>query len=214
MRKKNIFNRLSPLFVIFTVVFLIFSLTVVASAEEGVEIAEESVESGDLTNEMPSGETNGGEITPNIFEEIYIQLESNADKIFSALAFIATLIVGIFYKSGLLPLLKDALSRLKSTIDKAKEAEEAHSNQTNSKIDAISETVAQMEKQINSIELGSRDIEKLCRERDAMRTILTSQVDMLYAIFICSSLPEYQKEEIGLKIQQMREELSIYEQAE
>ena len=76
------------------------------------------------------------------------------------------------------------------------------------------ERKSQMEKQINSIELGSRDIEKLCRERDAMRTILTSQVDMLYAIFICSSLPEYQKEEIGLKIQQMREELLVYEQAE
>ena len=122
--------------------------------------------------------------------------------------------VGIFYKSGLLPLLKDALSKLKSAIDKAKEAEETHNKDTNEKIDAITETVSQMEKQIGRIELGSKDIEKLCREREAMRTILTSQVDMLYAIFICSSLPEYQKEEIGLKIQQMREELGSYEQAE
>ena len=110
--------------------------------------------------------------------------------------------------------MKDALSKIKGSIDKAKEAEELHNKDTNDKIDAISETVSQMEKQINKIELGVEDYEKLVKERETMRLILSSQVDMLYAIFISSSLPEYQKEEIGLKIQRMREELIAYAQAE
>ena len=214
MRKKRLFKRLSPLIVIFTTLLLICSLAIVTSAEEGIENSDEILNSGDLAIENTENSVDGGESISNIFEKIYVEVENNADKIFSAMAFVATLVVGIFYKSGLLPLLKDALSKLKSTIDNAKEAEEMHSIDTNNKIDAISDTVTQIEEQIKEIELGSRDIEKLCREREAMRTILTSQVDMLYAIFICSSLPEYQKEEIGLKIQQMREELGAYEQAE
>lgn len=214
MRKKRLFKRLSPLIIIFTTIFLICSLAIVTSAEEGVESSDAILNGGDLSNENAENSIESGESISNIFEKIYVEVENNADKIFSALAFIATLVVGIFYKSGLLPLLKDALSRLKSTIDNAKEAEEMHSIDTNNKIDAISQTVTKMEEQIRDIEHGSRDIERLCREREAMRTILTSQVDMLYAIFICSSLPEYQKEEIGLKIQQMREELGAYEQTE
>ena len=214
MRKNKFFNKLYPLLIIFTLFALIFSMGIIVSADEGAEIPASAADGGEIPEETVENQGDSGENTSNIFENIYLQVESNADKIFSALAFLATLIVGIFYKSGLLPLLKDALSKLKGAIDKAKEAEELHSKDTNGKIDAITETVNQMEKQIEKIELGSRDIEKLCREREAMRTILTNQVDMLYAIFICSSLPEYQKEEIGLKIQGMREELGAYEQAE
>lgn len=214
MKKEKIFKIISPLIIIILMMSLLFSFNLSISAEENEVIQEETLEGGDFTpDESENTEVGGGQIA-NIFEKIYSNVEENADKIFSALAFIATLVIGIFYKSGLLPLLKDALSKIKGSIDKAKEAEELHNKDTNDKIDAISETVSQMEKQINKIELGVEDYEKLVKERETMRLILSSQVDMLYAIFISSSLPEYQKEEIGLKIQRMREELIAYAQAE
>ena len=214
MKKEKIFKIISPLIIIILMMSLLFSFNLSVSAEENEVIQEETMESGDFIPDEPEKTDDGGEQIANIFENIYSKVEENADKIFSALAFVATLVVGIFYKSGLLPLLKDALSKIKGSIDKAKEAEELHNKDTNDKIDAISETVSQMEKQINKIELGVEDYEKLVKERETMRLILSSQVDMLYAIFISSSLPEYQKEEIGLKIQRMREELIAYAQAE
>lgn len=214
MKKEKIFKIISPLIIIILMMSLLFSFNLSVSAEENEVIQEETLESGDFIPDEPEKTDDGGEQIANIFENIYSKVEENADKIFSALAFVATLVVGIFYKSGLLPLLKDALSKIKGSIDKAKEAEELHNKDTNDKIDAISETVSQMEKQINKIELGVEDYEKLVKERETMRLILSSQVDMLYAIFISSSLPEYQKEEIGLKIQRMREELIAYAQAE
>ena len=41
---------------------------------------------------------------------------------------------------------------------------------------------------------------------------LISQVDMLYAIFMSSALPQYQKDEVGARIKEMREELEKYEE--
>ena len=57
------------------------------------------------------------------------------------------------------------------------------------------------------------DCDLILAERESMRTILLGQVDMLYAIFMSSALPQYQKDEIGIKIQEMREELASYENA-
>ena len=54
-------------------------------------------------NDGENGEsgTESGDLEENIFDSIYSSLESNADKIFSILAFIGTLVVGVGYKSGL-----------------------------------------------------------------------------------------------------------------
>ena len=73
----------------------------------------------------------------NIFEDIYRLLEANADKIFSILAFIGTIVVSIGYKSGLLPLLRDALSKLKGSIDKVKEDNDTSNRTTGEKIGNI-----------------------------------------------------------------------------
>lgn len=155
---------------------------------------------------------------PNIFDEIYSLLEVNADKIFSALAFISTLVVALLYKSRLIPLLRDALSRLKASIDSAQEENNKNSIQNSGKIDEISSSVANINlaleensKQIGRIKWEFEGYSELLRERSAMRTLLESQIDLLYAIFMTSALPQYQKDEIGEKIQKMREELAAYE---
>ncbi len=154
----------------------------------------------------------------NIFENTYKLLEANADKIFSALAFIGTLIVGIGYKSGLIPLLREALSKLKNAIDGVKADGEEAKALTNekllllaSRLDDISTTLEKEDLELEKIGTQLEDYEEFKAERESMRLILSGQIDMLYAIFMSSALPQYQKDEVGERISAMREELSAYE---
>ncbi len=166
------------------------------------------------TPENKPTEGESGEGTENLFEEIYSLIELNADKIFSVLAFVGTLVVSVGYKSGLLPLLRDALSKLKGAIDGVKEDGEANKLMTNGKLNEIGTAVEEIGEELDKMRWQYEGYEQLCREREAMRLILESQIDMLYAIFMTSALPQYQKDEVGEKISQMREELKFYEKRE
>ena len=202
---------------------LLFSVGIGAHAEENYgENAQESGENTDVTptdNEengeavelLPENDEKGGEIAGNVFEEIYSAAEANADKIFSILAFIGTLVVGVGYKSGLLPMLRDALSRLKSAIDGVKADGEINKDLTESKMNEISLAVESISRSLCEMEYHVDNYSQLLAERRTMRAVLQGQIDMLYAIFMSSALPQYQKDEIGIKIQEMREELASYE---
>ncbi len=154
----------------------------------------------------------------NPFEEIYNLGLENADKIFSVLAFLGTLIVGIGYKSGFLPLLRDALSKLKNAIDTAKEENDRNTVFTAEKMQAltaevksIGQTLDKQGKEIERIQWQFEGYDALVKERQALRLTLEGQMDMLYAIFMQSTLPKYQKDEIGERISKLREELKSYE---
>lgn len=170
------------------------------------------------TNEDPSENTENegasGKIEKNLFEEIYSLIELNADKIFSILAFIGTLVVGVGYKSGLLPLLSDALTKLKGSIDRVKEDGELSKLETGQRLNEIVEAVDCIGSDIEKMRWQYESYEMLCQERESMRLILEGQIDMLYAIFMTSALPQYQKDEIGERISKMREELKKYEKSE
>ena len=191
----------------------IFSLNLAASANEAeLTEVEEVVE----YTESEAGESVGE--AGNIFAEMYAVAEENADKIFSALAFIGTLIVGATYKSGLLPLLSDALAKLKGTLDGIKTENEKYENLSgerissiNSSIDKIAKTIDGAVEKIRDIDERLSEYELTLGERESMKTILEGQIDMLYSIFMTSALPQFEKEEIGNRIAKMREELNSYE---
>ena len=221
---KGIFTKITRLIApaILTVALLL-SLSTVAFADEGN--AENGMASGEYTQITEENESNvsdtatkkgegveeGGDVEQNLFDEIYQALESNADKIFSILAFIGTIVVGVGYKSGLMPLLRDALSKLKSSIDRVKSDSETMGELTERRMDGICHTLDSISVSIEDMEGHLQGYEDLMRERDSMRTVLQGQIDMLYAIFMSSGLPQYQKDEIGERIQEMREELKSYE---
>ena len=184
-----------------------------------IEPSQESA--GEKNNTENPAISGGVKSISNIFDELYSKLEDNSDKIFSILAFIGTLVVGIGYKSGLLPLLRDALSRLKASIDLVKEDGDKNNlitkekfSDINRSIDIINESIEKNTDELTRIKWQFEGYEELCAERESMRLILLNQVDMLYAIFMSSALPQYQKDEIGEKIKSMREELLIYEKSE
>ncbi len=209
MKRKN--SKITKLFITLSLaVMLIFTTAVGAYASEAAEpeVSTESADDAEL----------GGEGEGNIFEEIYSAAEANADKIFSALAFIGTLIVGAMYKSGLLPLLSDALSKFKGTLDGIKSENERYESLASAKISDIGSSIKGIEESIEKtngeiarIEGSLATYESALAERESMKLILSSQIDMLYSIFMASSLPQFEKEEIGNKISKMREELNSYE---
>ncbi len=165
------------------------------------------------TDKAPEDDANvdeSGDINTNLFEEIYSLAELNADKIFSILAFIGTIVVSVGYKSGLLPLLRDALSKLKGAIDGVKADGESNKAMTDQRLTEISSALALMCGDIEHMKGQCNDTEQLIKDRETLRLILQGQIDMLYAIFMSSALPQYQKDEVGERINQMREEVKSY----
>lgn len=203
MKRKN--EKLTKIIITLTfAVALLVAFCIGASAEEA-EIITEGAEA----------------VEENVFAEIYAVIKANADKIFSALAFIGTLIVGAMYKSGLLPLLSDALGKFKGTLEGIKSENERYESLTGAKLSEMGVSIKNIEKsvedtgsQIARIESELSVYEKALAERESMKIILSGQIDMLYSIFMASSLPQFEKEEIGNKIARMREELNSYEKQE
>ena len=187
------------------------------SQEEGENLPtheENASLGGEETPETEQNTPPSGDMEVNIFEEIYSALETNSDKIFSALAFIGTLVVSVGYKSGLLPLMRDALSRLKNSIDGVKADGELTKAETEQQLQRINSTLEGLSNELSTIKWQYESYDEIVREREALRTVMSGQVDMLYAIFMTSALPQYQKDEVGEKIAQMREELKNYESSE
>ena len=160
-------------------------------------------------------------MTENIFEQIYTLAMENSDKIFSILAFLGTLVVSIGYKSGLIPLLRDALSRLKGEMDVIKADGDKNNrlfgerlDKTGVAIERIEKALDENAKELSRIEWQFESYEELLRERQALKTILEGQMYLLYSIFMSSSLPQYQKDMIGERLEELREELKSYEKVE
>ena len=178
------------------------------------ENTKESISSGDNTASDGTNQNEGGDYGNNLFEKLYRSLELNADKIFSVLAFIGTLLVGVGYKSGLLPLLRENLSRLKGTIDLVKADGEESKAKAEEKFTKLTSAIQEITDEIKDMKGGYKCYKEMNRQKESLRLILEGQIDMLYAIFMTSALPQYQKDEIGERINRMREELKIYESDE
>ena len=154
----------------------------------------------------------------NVFDDIYATLTENADKILAALAFVGTMTVSFAYKKGLIPLLGNAISSLKCSVDSIKENGTALVKSTDDRFLSLCENMESVRecndataRSIDEINVRLDGMENVTKNYEKIKFVLESQIDMLYTIFISSSLPQYQKEEVGAKINQMKEELMKYE---
>ena len=206
MKKKN---KIILIAATLLCIFTIFSVTAFADSDLPGEppIVEDSTD-----------DPSKAESTENVFEDIYNALTEHADKIFAALAFVGTMIVSFAYRKGLIPLLGNAIKSLNGSVETIKENGTALVKSTDDRFlslcqnmqnvldsnDAATKSVDEINEKLNSIDI-------MAKKYDKMQFVLESQIDMLYAIFISSSLPQYQKEEVGNKINQMKEELAKYE---
>ena len=186
----------------------LFSLTAFAESE-GAEVGESAAMTANGEAAVP---TDGGE---SFFDQLYGTVMRHADEILSALAFVGSLLIAFAYKRGLLPIIKGALSNMsqatarlkdetKAATDKAAEAL-AHAGDKLSEAERMLVAMAERLEELNAKLDAARENEERYGE---MKLILSSQIDMLYEIFISSSLPAYQKEAIGARISEMKKKLT------
>ena len=174
-------------------VLLILSLTSVSAlASDGEEVAAES----------------------NLFYEAYSLILQHSDKILSALAFCASLFLAFAYRSGIIPLIKGGLNTLGTAVNKFKEEAEKANEASTKTLSEAKDKLSDAEKSINELtqklvtveERLAEAVEDKKRSED-MKIILESQIDMLYDIFMSSSIPLFQKEAVGERISAMKKKL-------
>ena len=136
-------------------------------------------------------------------------------EILSLAAFIGSLICAVIYKSGLMPLMENGLKGLKNAAVKIKEATDRAENDNKESINGISDRITQLEETIadmgeafTSLKEALSGLEDQRAHQMRLDTILGGELDMLYDIFMTSSLPEYEKERVGDRMGKLKEVLN------
>ena len=188
-------KKLKYLITSILVIVLALGLSVTASAETLTE-AEEITEA-------------------TVFDKLYTEVSEYAGEILCALAFIGSVVLAFAYKKGLMPIVKsslvtigNAMSKMKDSVNKNAERGEEMNREIASGLDGAVKVIETLGERIDTLEksLTERlaDKDETAREREALSIIMTSQIDMLYEIFMSASLPQYQKDAIGEKIAKMK----------
>ena len=160
--------------------------------------------------------TEAEEITDaTVFDKLYTEVSEYAGEILCALAFIGSVVLAFAYKKGLMPIVKsslvtigNAMSKMKDSVNKNAERGEEMNRAIASGIDGAVKVIETLGERIDTLEktLAERlaDKEETAKEREALSIIMTSQIDMLYEIFMSASLPQYRKDAIGERIAEMK----------
>ena len=200
MKKTLVTILLSTLVIIFTLFFSVktFAKEEAAGADTAVEISEESV-----------------------FDELYAWALENADKILSMLAFIGSILTVIAYKKGLLPTLSAALKSIKKSSEELLKKSEDSILGTEKTLGMLTDKLAGYENALDSLSAAVDSLnQRLMSAEDAQKTeliikdVMLAEIDMLYEIFISSSLPQYAKDAISEKVSKMKKSLEVTEKNE
>ena len=198
------------LLIVLIAVMLFISCGISVSAS-GVDKTEDVTENTDTVYE--NNESSAENANP--FAEVYAYVCEHADNIFSVLAFIGSILLAFVYKKGLMPALSSALGNLRTSVKSISDTAEktlvgSENAYTDFKsnmeliskgLDTLCISVAELDKRLSASE-------KSAEEAQAMKTIMSAQVDMLYNIFMSSSLPQYSKDAVGERISEMKAALA------
>ncbi len=152
-----------------------------------------------------------GAADANVFEEIFEALKAYSSEILSALAFIGSLILSIAYKSGMMPTLKrgissigTAVSDIRDVSDSSKRAQDAFTEKISERLEKTESALSKIEEMLENAKV---DLENLCTEaaeHEKINAVIGEQVSLLYDVFMFSSMPEYQKDAVGRRVEKMR----------
>ena len=175
--------------------------TVASAASDSVVEEETTVESA------PVEDTES-----NVFEELYAAVGEFSGEIASALAFIGSLIVAFAYKRGLMPTVKSGIGAIGGAVSQLKDSTESYSKHQDELLAEFTERLTRAEEvlekfgnAIEEIAEKTEDGKHAAEDRANMKALMAAQIDMLYDIFMTSSLPQYQKDAVNKRIQEMKE---------
>ena len=193
------------LLALFLISLMIFSLAIPASAEDSEIAAEPAPEAAE---EMPGGESE------NAFELVYAFFEAHSAEIFSLLAFVGSLAVAILYKKGMIPALAGALGSVGKAVSGLREDSGSaisalieQGGDMLAKIGVTEKTLAETAEGLSALCEKLESADEQGREISGIKTVILAQIDLLYDIFMASSLPQYKKDTIGERVADMKRSL-------
>ncbi len=171
-----------------------------------------AAEDSEITNEV-TGESAPTETeNTNVFEELYAAASEFSGEIASALAFLGSLIVALAYKRGLMPAVKSGIGAIGGAVSQLKDSTESYSKHQDELLTEFSERLCRAEEvlerfgqAIDEIAEKTEDGKSAAEDRASMKALMSAQIDMLYDIFMTSSLPQYQKDAVNKRIGEMKE---------
>ena len=180
--------------------------------------AEEASAEAPLITEVTEAESEGED---NIFLTVYDEIASHLPELLSALSLLGAGMIAFCYKRGLLPLLKNGIGAIGSAaMDCGKKAEsyaEESRNlceKANDSIHFITTYMKKIEEDLYSLD---EKISAVCmqkKEKEVMRELMHGQIDMLLEIFLASSLPQFEKDRVCKKVEEMKRSLKAAESLE
>ena len=210
--------------VIVFIVIIALSLGIcVAVKAEGEQIGEDGTPTVSTGTEGEGGiavdenKTDGGEngdtgVGGNPFDKLYATVESHAAEILGVLTFITSLILTYAYRRSLMPLIRATLKNLGDGVATIKECTKGESERRDKESGEIIKKIESTDKSLLDLARGVDALSKELyeyrldkEEREKIKSILSLEIDMLYNVFMNSSLPEYQKEDMCRHVTQMRE---------
>ena len=180
---------------------------------------ENDATSSEIETTVP--EQNGTEAeSTNPFAALFEMARAHTSEIFSALAAILSCVIAFAYRRGLLPLLKQGIGSLASTVNGIDRATEAAREQL---LSEAADSRQLTERITESVELLSHEVDKVLSRFDTLErdkaeselllSTLATEVDLLGEIFLSSSLPEYRKEIVGNTVARLKEQLAARKEA-
>ena len=156
--------------------------------------------------------TDAGVGYENFFEEMFDAARVYLPEILSVMTLGVSVILAFAFKKGLLPTLSKSLGAIGEAVTHIKDKGESGGELIEKLNKAISTGLADIERTLEefSVELealrASLDAaERRAGDREKLSLLINAQIDMLYEVFMSSSLPHYQKEAIGERIAAMKE---------
>lgn len=183
------------------IVCCLFPMRVMADAEDLAESAK--TESAEEVSEYE-----------NVFETLFEKASDSLPEILSLLTLAASLILAFAYRRGLMPLLKgslgaiaDAMAHIKKKGDEGEGVLSSLDEAISSGFEKMGEVVNELSVRLDAMRSALDSAEERAGDREMLVKIINGQIDMLYDVFMSSSLPHFQKEAVGERIAEMREAL-------
>ena len=178
----------------------------------GFGTAASATSDGAVANEatVESAPTENAE--SNVFEELYAAASEFSGEIASALAFLGSLIVAVAYKRGLMPTVKSGIGAIGGAVSQLKDSTESYSKHQDELLAEFTDRLSRAEEilekfgdAIEEIAEKTEDGKHAAEDRANMKALMSAQIDMLYDIFMTSSLPQYQKDAVNQRVKEMKE---------
>ncbi len=151
----------------------------------------------------------------NFFTALYGEVCKHSTEILSALTLLGSVVLTFSYKKGLMPSIRQSVGGLgnmvkeiKTSVDSSVKISDDTKSVITESLDILKDTVKKLEKSITDTTARLDALGDLATDRERLEIIMDEQIELLYNVFMYSSMPEYQKDAIGRRVEAIRKLLS------